>query len=209
VDKEYTSDTASAVREWRGDLGLKKTGTVEAGRVVYASGPLRVSARKVAAGDAARPGAALLTCTTRARVITVELDLTDQRLARKGGTVNVRLPGGSNVSGKITSTQTVIDDSDKDPTTKIKVTIAVARATALAGLDQASVDVGFTASRRPDVLTVPVAALLALSEGGYGVQVVSGTSTRIVAVETGLFADGQVEVSGQGLTEGMTVGVPA
>jgi membrane fusion protein, multidrug efflux system len=209
VDKEYTADTADAVRDWQDDLGVKKTGTVDPGRVVYASGPPRVSARKAAVGDAAHPGVALLTCTTRARVITVELDLTDQRLAREGSAVTVRLPGGSNVSGKITDTQTVVEDADKDPTTKIKVTVAVARAKALAGLDEASVDVGFTASRRADVLTVPVAALLALSEGGYGVQVVSGASTRIVAVDTGLFADGQVEVSGSGLTEGMTVGVPS
>jgi hypothetical protein len=59
------------------------------------------------------------------------------------------------------------------------------------------------------VLTVPVAALLALAEGGYGVQVVTGTATRIVAVRTGLFAAGRVEVSGDGLTEGMTVGMPS
>jgi hypothetical protein len=54
-----------------------------------------------------------------------------------------------------------------------------------------------------------VAALLALAEGGYGVEVVDGASTRIVAVETGLFAGGQVEVSGGGLAEGTVVGVPS
>jgi multidrug efflux system membrane fusion protein len=59
------------------------------------------------------------------------------------------------------------------------------------------------------VLTVPVAALLALSEGGYGVQVVEGTGTRIVAVETGLFADGRVEISGSGIAAGTNVGVPS
>jgi multidrug efflux system membrane fusion protein len=65
------------------------------------------------------------------------------------------------------------------------------------------------AGEREDVLTVPVAALLALREGGYGVEVVEGTSTRIVAVDTGLFAGGRVEVTGEGLTEGMTVGMPS
>jgi hypothetical protein len=59
------------------------------------------------------------------------------------------------------------------------------------------------------VLTVPVAALLALAEGGYGIEVVEGTTTRIVAVETAMFADGRVEVTGRGLSEGMKVGVPS
>jgi hypothetical protein len=41
------------------------------------------------------------------------------------------------------------------------------------------------------------------------VQVVDGTTTRVVAVKTGLFAGGRVEVSGDGLAEGMTVGMPS
>jgi hypothetical protein len=71
------------------------------------------------------------------------------------------------------------------------------------------VDVAFTASQRENVLTVPVAALLALAEGGYGLEVVEGSTSRITAVQTGLFADGQVEVTGQGLDEGTTVGMPS
>jgi hypothetical protein len=72
------------------------------------------------------------------------------------------------------------------------------------------VKVWFTAEERKAVLTVPVAALLALGEGGYGVQVVrsDGTSS-VVAVRVGLFAAGRVEVSGAGLAEGTRIGVPA
>ena len=55
---------------------------------------------------------------------------------------------------------------------------------------------------------MPVAALLALPKGGFGVQVVDGDTTRIVAVKTGMFAAGQVEVSGRDVAEGVTVGVP-
>jgi hypothetical protein len=55
---------------------------------------------------------------------------------------------------------------------------------------------------------VPVSALLALAEGGYGLEVVrdDGT-TKIVRVDTGLFADGKVEVRGAGIGEGTVVGV--
>jgi hypothetical protein len=51
--------------------------------------------------------------------------------------------------------------------------------------------------------------LLALAEGGYGLQIVESGGTRVVAVKTGLFADGRVEVSGAGLAAGLTVGVPS
>jgi hypothetical protein len=55
---------------------------------------------------------------------------------------------------------------------------------------------------------VPVSALLALSEGGYGLEVVDDDgTTSIVSVTTGLFADGKVQVEGDGITEGTVVGV--
>jgi hypothetical protein len=41
------------------------------------------------------------------------------------------------------------------------------------------------------------------------VQVVDGGTSRIVPVQTGLFASGRVEVSGDGLAEGQTVGMPS
>jgi peptidoglycan hydrolase-like protein with peptidoglycan-binding domain len=211
VDDKYSDATADAVKKWQKNIGLPQTGTVEQGRVAYATGPVRVDAQKAAVGDALQPGAALFTYTGSARVVTVELDVSDQRLASKGAAVSVTLPDGKNVGGKVAKTQTVIKPGEgQNPAeTKIKVTVTVDDEKALAGLDQASVDVAFTASRRENVLTVPVAALLALAEGGYGVQVVDGTTTRIVAVQTGMFASGRVEVSGDGLTEGMTVGMPS
>jgi multidrug efflux pump subunit AcrA (membrane-fusion protein) len=69
------------------------------------------------------------------------------------------------------------------------------------------VDLDFVSQARKDVLAVPVAALLALPNGGYGVQVVQGGATRIVPVKTGMFAAGRVEVSG-GIAQGVMVGVP-
>jgi len=211
VDDEYSSSTASAVKRWQEDLGLPETGTVELGRVVFASGPVRIDANEAEVGAAVQPGAAVLSYTGTARVVTVELEVSDQRLARKGAAVEVALPDGQSARGKITKTELVIKPAEgQEPAeTVVEATIAIDDAKAVAGLDQATVDVGFTASQRENVLTVPVAALLALAEGGYGVQVVDGAATRIVAVETGLFATGRVEVSGDGIAEGTTVGMPS
>ena len=205
VDTKYSSYTATAVKKWQKKLGLTQTGTVELGRVVYAPGKVRVATQKVGAGDSAPAGTAVLTMTRTARVVTVNLDVSDQRLATKDATVAVTTPDGKQAGGTITKIATIIDTSGTDPTTKIEVTIALA--SPAGGFTDASVDVNFTVAERKDVLTVPIAALLALAEGGYGVQIVEGESTRIVAVQAGLFSGGRVEVSGGGLTEGATVGM--
>ena len=215
VDRKYTASTAAAVKDWQQDVGVPKTGSVEPGRVLYAAGPARVDSHKAAVGDADGPGTSVLEYTGTSRVITVDLDAADQRLAVKGAGVTASLPDGRKVDGTIATAETVVDEGDggeggeREPTTKIEVAVTVADQEALAGLDQASVRVGFTASKRENVLTVPVNALLALAEGGYGVEVVTGPKSTIVAVETGLFAAGRVEVSGAGLAEDTTVGVPS
>jgi peptidoglycan hydrolase-like protein with peptidoglycan-binding domain len=217
VDDEYTDGTAAAVAEWQADLGLPETGVVDLGRVVFAAGALRVDAHEVAVGDVLQPGTAVLSWTGSERLVTVELDVDDQPLAEEGTAVTVTLPDGSSQAGEVAGVDTVVQTSDEqvppgeeaEQETVLEVTVALDDPDAVEGYDQASVEVDFVADEREDVLTVPVAALLALREGGYGVEVVEGASTRIVAVDTGLFASGRVEVSGEGLSEGMTVGMPS
>ncbi|MFI1989825.1 peptidoglycan-binding protein [Actinoplanes sp. NPDC020271] len=210
VDDTFTSATADAVEEWQEDLGLDETGTVGLGRVVFETGAVRVDSRTVEPDATVQPGTEILKTSGIGRVATVKLDAADQRLAKKGTKVDVTLPDGSTVQAKISGVETTVEQSDEpngEDETKIDVTIRLTRAPA--GLDEAAVTVLFVASQRENVLTVPVNALLALSEGGYGLQVVDGTTTRIVAVGTGLFADGRVEVTGGDISEGTKVGVPA
>jgi peptidoglycan hydrolase-like protein with peptidoglycan-binding domain len=211
VDNTYSASTATAVKKWQGDLGLTKTGTVETGRIVYASGPVRIDALDAARGDAAGPGQSILAYTGTARVVAVELSVSDGRLAVIGNAVTVTLPDGTVTSGKIATVKTIVQpaEGNSPATTKFDLTVAFDDQTKINGLDQASVDVGFTAAKRENVLTVPVAALLALAEGGYGVQVVDGSTTRIVAVQTGMFASGRVEITGDGIAVGTVVGMPS
>lgn len=211
VDDEFTSDTATAVKKWQEDLGLAETGRVELGRVMFSPSAVRIGEVKAGLGQPAQPGSEMFTYTGTTRVVTVELSVSDQRLARKGAKVTVTLPDGKGVDGTVQSVSTVIEASsqpDGSPTTKIKAIVSLADPKAADGLDAASVDVVFTAAEHKDVLTVPVAALVALAEGGYGVEVVDGSTSRYVRVETGLFASGRVEVSGEGIDDGVTVGMP-
>ncbi|TDD39222.1 efflux RND transporter periplasmic adaptor subunit [Actinomadura sp. KC06] len=213
VDDEYTEDTADAVREWQDDIGVAETGIVELGRVAYADGPVRVDTVQANPGEPAAPGKKVLDYTGTAKAVTVELDTADQRMAKEGAAVEVTLPENQAVTAKIDEVTTVIEPAEQgeEPTTKVEVTIWLSSAKAkkaAEGYALASVDVTFTAGEREDVLTVPVSALVALREGGFGVEVVKGGASSYVPVETGLFADGKVEVSGQGIAEGVLVGVP-
>jgi multidrug efflux system membrane fusion protein len=209
VDDEYTASTATAVKAWQGKLGLTKTGVVDLGRVVYAAGAVRVDEHKAAVGDPAN--GALLTCTGTGPVVTATLEVSQQRLATVGAAVTIKLPTGKSAPGKVVKVVTVITPAQNNnpAETNLEVTVTPDDAAVFAGFDQITVEVAFTASRKENVLTVPVSALLALAEGGYGLQVVEGGTSRIVAVEIGMFAAGRVEVSGGGISESTLVGVPS
>jgi membrane fusion protein, multidrug efflux system len=212
VDETYTDQTAQAVRRWQKDLGLEQTGVVELGRVIYRPGPVRVAKHEVTVGS--QTGGPVLTTTGTARLVTAHLPQRDQALARVNAKVTVVLSSGREIPGTVQSVAASSGDSasggDSAGTGQESSLDAVV---SLDDPDQAAdagdglAQVEFTVQQRKDVLAVPVGALLALAEGGYGLQILDGRSWRIVAVTTGLFADGKVEVSGPELRAGLTVGL--
>jgi peptidoglycan hydrolase-like protein with peptidoglycan-binding domain len=210
VDSDYTSATATAVKEWQSDLGVTETGTVGPDQVAVATGTVRVGQLKAAVGSPA--SGPVLTCTGTNRVVTVPLDVAKQDMAKKGTRATVTLPDGKQVDGTVSGVGTVATtsqgDNNSDNTTTIDVTVSVADQSALGSLVSAPVDVTLVSAQSTNVLSVPVAALVALAEGGYGVQAVTGSTTQYLPVKTGMFANGNVEISGDGITEGMTVGMP-
>jgi peptidoglycan hydrolase-like protein with peptidoglycan-binding domain len=211
VDGIYTSATAAAVSSWQTDLGLPTSGTVELGQLVFTPGPVRIAEHTARVGDLlTERGAPVLTYTGMNKQVTVELAVADQALAVEGRTVTVTVPGAGAVEGEISEVGTVATAQGEAGAALalIEVTVSIADQQALGSLQAAPVDVDFVSEEREDVLAVPVSALLALADGGYGLEVVDGDTTRIVPVTTGMFAAGQVEVSGDGIAEGMRVGVP-
>jgi peptidoglycan hydrolase-like protein with peptidoglycan-binding domain len=208
-DTTYSWATASAVKDWQDDLGIKETGSVESSQIVYADSTVRVDSLSVQRGAVVGQGTEIEKITGTSPLATVVLDASSGRLAKQGAAVQIKLSDGKIVPGKIKKVATLVakaDDGQSD-ITKFQVTISFDDDVKSQGM--AAVSVGFTAGQRPNVLTVPVAALVALAEGGYGVQLVDGSTTSFLAVETGLFADGKVEVSGSGLQAGMKVAMPS
>jgi peptidoglycan hydrolase-like protein with peptidoglycan-binding domain len=238
VDEEFTDNTADAVKRWQRDLGLPKTGRLELGRVLFAPQSVRAGAADRKPGDETQSGSPVLATTKAERAVTVKAKMSQQQLLPVGKRVLVALPGREKpVAGKVTSVGTVVgggggdDDKNKggggnggdeggggnggggknpeggDQTVVVKIALLDQKAAGT--LTYAPVRIEVESERRQGVLSVPVAALLALREGGYGVQVVKGDTTRIIQVTTGMFSGGRVEVSGTGITEGLKVGMPA
>jgi peptidoglycan hydrolase-like protein with peptidoglycan-binding domain len=208
VDEVYTSATASAVKRWQRDLGRVETGTVDVGQIVVAPGAIRVAEHKAVAGSPA--GGEVLAYTGTTRVVTVPLEVTRQHLVHVGLSALVTLPDGETVTGTVAAVGTVAKAAQQGQpaAATVDVTVTIADQSTLGTLDGAPVGLSLVVAERADVLTVPVGALIALREGGYGVQVVEGSSTRYVAVQAGMFAAGKVEISGTGIVEGLVVGVP-
>ena len=69
------------------------------------------------------------------------------------------------------------------------------------------VDVEIVTEEAVGVLAVPVKGLVALSEGGYAVEVERDGELTLVGVDTGMYADGLVEVRGD-ISAGDRVVVP-
>ncbi|RVX42673.1 multidrug efflux pump subunit AcrA (membrane-fusion protein) [Nonomuraea polychroma] len=207
VDDHFGLSTLAAVRKWQDKAGLPVTGSVSKAEVVVLPGEVRVQALRAPVGTSVHAGQTLLTVTGVERLVTVQLDAGRQSLARKGAPVQVELPGELELKGKISEVGTVAKQADGDTTVDVRIRLDDP---GKAGkLDQVPVSVELQSEIRRDVLSVPVEALLALRQSGYGVEVVEGSNVRVVPVTAGIFANGRVEVSGGGLTEGMRVGVPA
>jgi peptidoglycan hydrolase-like protein with peptidoglycan-binding domain len=223
VSDQFTWVTADAVAAWQGSLGLPQSGVVSPGDVVIEPGPIRVTSVSAALGGPATSG--LYTASGTQRIVTVDVPVDQEQLARPGGLVTVQLPGGVTATGHVSQVGTVAqagsqgssagvaqgnqgDQALQNATIQVQVTLD--HAASAGNLDGAPAIVNFTSQAVHGVLAVPVTALLAEPDGSYAVEVVAAAGHRsIVPVQLGLFAGGNVQVSGPGLRASMRVEVPA
>ena len=221
VGSTFDANTAAAVEKWQKALGRPATGEVQVGDAVVAPGPRRVAKAGLAMGNTLT--GSVLTWTGTDRVITVDLPVEYAELARQGGKSTVTLPDSTTVNAVVTDigtptssnsssgANTPQDSSDVSSNSEavIPVELTVQEPEKLGTYQAASVSVEFADESRENVLAVPVTALFALPQGGYAVEVVTGSTTAYRKVTLGMFGNGMVEVSGAGITAGTVVEVPA
>ena len=228
IDRHWDSDTTAAVKRWQRDHGQTADGVVELGEVVFLPEAIRVTEAAVALGDRVG-GGAVLSATSNRRVVSVDLAADERDLFDVGTAVSVELPDGTTIDATVASIGRVAEsqaDGQGGTSTTLPVTITLTDPDAGADLDAAPVDVSVVTDSRDQVLTVPVGALVALIEGGYAVEVVDSdapatgsavssastapaAATHLVRVEPGLFDDGFVEITADGLEPGDSVVVPS
>jgi len=196
-DPAYTPALAWAVKQWQDDVGLKPTGDFDPASAVVLPTTVRVESAAAALGDPA--DAALLKVTSTARTVSVRLDGVQGAAYPVGSRVRVMLADGTAVPGSIASVGA--EESD-DGSQEVVAVIEAEKKGAFDDATSDAVRVAFSGTTHEDVLAVPVSALLALVGGGYGLELPDGT---LVRVRTGLFAGGLVEVSGDDVSDGLTV----
>jgi peptidoglycan hydrolase-like protein with peptidoglycan-binding domain len=208
VDGEYSTATAAAVAAWQQSLGARPDGIVNLGDIIFLPESIRVGATLIDVGDDLHDGLPIFSASSNATNVSVDLSTDDQDLVEVGFEVMVILPDESREPGIVSDIGTVVQ-ANQQGATFFEMTVTLVDPDAAPDLDEAPVDVEIVSDRANNVLVVPVTALLALSEGGYAVEVVSQDgATVLVAVDPGLFADGFVEVTSDVLVEGMEVVVP-
>ena len=156
--------------------------------------------------------------TTEHRVVMVPLNPLSSPRVTLGERVRVILPSGVSAPGNIAAIGPPAPSasgtgstpgsspggSGAAATTVLTVTPARPRRTGTAS--GVPVQVSLTTHVASGVLAVPVSALLALSGGGYGLEVVTPSGGhRLVGVRTGVFAGSLVQVSGPQIAAGTTV----
>jgi hypothetical protein len=196
----------AAIRRWQTHVGMPATGVLGIGDVSVQTGAVRVGTVQAQSGDDATGD--LMTVSSTTKKVSIPVDAAQVGTMSQGDRVTVTLPDNSTARGTIdvVGSTAATDNSQGDTSgsapAQLTVTVSVPDTGAVRKLTSAPVQVAFTSETHKGVLAVPVGALLALSEGGYAVQLPGG---RLIAVKTGMFAKGLVEVTGTGLTTGLKV----
>ena len=218
VDDEFDWPTAIAIKAWETDLGIDDPdGVFERERALFVLGEIRVD-DPVSEGSTARTGESVMTATITSVVtdivdeelatvtgqttsptelVTLEVDTAEQGAFAVGNTVDVELSDGRIAVGEVAEIAEVARriGTGAGATLVVDVVVEVVEVPD-GGLLEGPVLIRVVETRSDNATVVPVRALVALAEGGYAVEIVEAGESRLVGVETGLFAEGQVEVVG-------------
>ena len=229
MDSIFDSNTAAAIMKLQSDLNLISSGEIGFGEIIFAPGTSMVNSSSTLPniGEKIKTSVELFSLTPIEKISTqigsdgaisiaskslqkieIQVDVADQNLVLKGSEVEIELPDESTIVGIVHEVGSfAVVPQDGDPF--LEVSIAVEGSTEYFKWTGAVVTVNATKELAKGVLASPVNGLLALLSGGYALEILTETGTTLVPVETGIYADGWVEINGSGLQPGTEIIVPS
>lgn len=211
---QYDMATVEAVERWQQANGMASSGQISLGGLVFLPTPVLVGSPSAALGQPASPGDAPYAVTTTTRVVTVPLN-PNLPTVNVGESVSIVLPTNATTPGTITTVDPAPANASSPSSSSsggassapsAVATVAPVDPAATGAAANVAVQVSLVVQSVNHVLAAPISALLALSGGGYGVEVVGPSGARhLVGVTTGASTGSQVQISGPGIQAGTKV----
>jgi peptidoglycan hydrolase-like protein with peptidoglycan-binding domain len=209
----YDVLTADAVQRWQVATDTLVTGQIGLGQIIFVPAPVRVGALTAAPGRAASPGQEPYQVTSGRRIVSVPVNPSLPPV-RVGDRVSIVLPSLVRTPGRVTAIGPPAaghgmggtGGGHGQATASSVLTVTPDRPGLTGTGSRVPVQVSLTVQSARHVLAVPVSALVALSGGGYGLEIVTEAGRhRLVGVTAGIFAGGLVQVSGADVVAGTKV----
>ena len=224
-DLHFNPATTAAITKLQADMNIIISGEILLGEVIFTHGTslVKSSSTLQSVGRQVNAGTELFylipieevqteigsdgsvkTHQKSLQVVEIQVDVGDRSLVNEGSEVEIELPDESLVRGIVREVGTLaVVPQEGDPF--LEVLIAVEGSTEYFEWTGAAVTTNVTKELASGVLASPVNGLLALLSGGYALEIITTTGTNLIPVETGIYADGWVEVTGPGLQPGTEI----
>jgi peptidoglycan hydrolase-like protein with peptidoglycan-binding domain len=219
VDDHFDAATATATAAWWTSLGIAADAAaivVPEGSFFVVPAGLSVGAALVPEGTVLEGDTVVMSLTAASRQVTTTAPVGDDTYAL-GAKIDVEFPDGTVEPGTVVDVGNVASDTSATPGATPSVTITLQVDDIPSTVDsfvEIPVTLRVVSASVPQAIVVPVSALVALKEGGYAVEVVTGAAadgtnqTALVGVKPGLYTNGFVQVEGD-LVVNSDVVVPA
>ncbi len=216
VDDEFTEETTTALTEFEEDLaeaydGNDADGVLELDEFIVFDPGTVVGQVTTYDSETIASGTELWSTSTDGsrRIVETEIAVEDQLGLTEGSVLDVEFPDGSIVPGVVVdiASSSVADPTNPDASPTLAVEIELSTVPeSVAELNELDVEVLVVDELAAGATVVPASALVSAGDGQFAVEAITTTGTTLVPVETGLFTDGFVEVTG--LPVGAEVVVP-
>ncbi len=188
ADTSFNRTTRNAVKAFQKDEGMTQNGVLGPANIVVGTTAMRVSTT-ADLGAAATDGP-ILTVTDAIAEVTMSATSRQLPLFQKSPDVLVVLADGQELSARLDETKAT--PADESGRFGYSLTYVVDGSVG----EAQPVKVRIVQVLASDALTVPVDALIALAEGGYAVEVQTGSGLALRAVEVIDFDDTRVAITG-------------